>query len=364
MATKNTPSGTDKLSTGALVVGGLALVGAAVFMASKKTPPASKPTAKFVPTSGGIGAVINVTGTLWAPNDNITAVTVGGADAEYYLTVDDIGSLIGTFTVPVIGLGQRMVVITGETSGPFTYTFTVNPAGWVIIGGTTLTVVAASANPTGWVALGGTTLTVVAASANPTGWVALGGTTLMVTATSANPTGWITLGGTTLSVSASVSTVTTVVLHISCDDGLGFVTAMVGGTQVDENGGIIPKNSTVVVEATPWNSNAWRFDHWTDPGNYLTTPQLTAKLVSLVARGDVTLVANFTVLGSNPAQPTPYAPTGDTQWFYVTFMPGYGIIGQWYDLNAFNILQQEMLDGTNYILQVWGPYAPGAATGF
>ena len=82
-------------------------------------------TAIFNPATGPVGTVITVTGTGWAGNDTITAVTVGNitATSTHHLTVNAVGALTGNITVPTAldTLGLKDIVITGATSGAQTF---------------------------------------------------------------------------------------------------------------------------------------------------------------------------------------------------------------------------------------------------
>ena len=80
------------------------------------------PTAMFVPISGPVDTSISVIGAGWATEDTIDAVAVGGEAAIHTITVDSLGNLAGTITVPVLDPGIKDIVINGVSSGEQTFT--------------------------------------------------------------------------------------------------------------------------------------------------------------------------------------------------------------------------------------------------
>ena len=87
-------------------------------------------TATFSPTSGPTGTNITVTGSGWALSDSISGVTVGGTTATNTLAVNSNGSLSGTITIPPVGAGAKVIIITGNLTGAKTLgNFTVTTAG-------------------------------------------------------------------------------------------------------------------------------------------------------------------------------------------------------------------------------------------
>jgi hypothetical protein len=84
-------------------------------------------SAAFDPSSGPVSTVSVVTGADWEPSETITGVTVGGLTATHTLTVDGIGAISGTITIPELDSGVYNIVITGSVSGTriFTDAFTV-----------------------------------------------------------------------------------------------------------------------------------------------------------------------------------------------------------------------------------------------
>ena len=211
MADKQTATPTSNGTSTALAVGGVALAGVALYLATKKktTPPPSGPTAKFTPNSGEITNIIVITGSGWAIGETISSVTIGGVAAENTLIVDDTGALTGSLTVPGLQNGSWNVIIIGSITGAITFpgAFTVKPTGgegWVYMAGLTASVTAAASNPTGWVYMAGLTASVAAAASNPTGWVYLSGITTTIIATTANPVGWVYLSGMTTTIIATI----------------------------------------------------------------------------------------------------------------------------------------------------------------
>ena len=57
-------------------------------------------SANFSPTSGPVGTIITVSGSGWVYSDTISSVTVGGTTATNTLTINNVGALSGTITVP------------------------------------------------------------------------------------------------------------------------------------------------------------------------------------------------------------------------------------------------------------------------
>jgi len=111
-------------------------------------------TSIFSPTVGPVGTLITVNEEGWVAGESIDAVTVGGVNATYALTVDGSGNLIGTITVPVLEPGVQDIVITGFSSGEQTFidAFTVIPTAiFTPTSGTVGTEIAVTG--TGWVAL-------------------------------------------------------------------------------------------------------------------------------------------------------------------------------------------------------------------
>ncbi|MBN2239050.1 MAG: Ig-like domain-containing protein [Dehalococcoidales bacterium] len=85
------------------------------------------PTAVLNPVAGPVGTEVMVTGSDWGASESISQVTVGGETATNSLTVNAVGFLSGSITVPELTDGLKDIVITGSTSGAQTYTdaFTV-----------------------------------------------------------------------------------------------------------------------------------------------------------------------------------------------------------------------------------------------
>lgn len=126
------------------------------------SPPA--PTATFTPGSGPVGASIAVAGTGWTASETISGVTVGGVTATHTLHIDGSGNLSGAITIPSVTGGAQSLVITGATSGPQPFTFTVATLS------ATTTALTSSLNPS---ALGQsvTFSATVSGAGNPTGTV-------------------------------------------------------------------------------------------------------------------------------------------------------------------------------------------------
>jgi hypothetical protein len=205
MAEKKTATPTSSGTSTALAVGGVALAGVALYLATKNktTPPPSGPTAKFTPNSGEVTNTIVVTGDGWSVGETISSVTIGDVAAANTLIVDDTGALVGSLTVPGLQNGSWNVIITGSVTGAVTFpgAFTVKPTGgqgWVVLAGFTTSASPVAGNPVGWVALNQETpfmVTVTATTANPVGWfqITQNPFTFNVIHTQANPVGWFSI---------------------------------------------------------------------------------------------------------------------------------------------------------------------------
>ena len=367
MATAPTSSGTST----ALAVGGVALAGVALYLATKgKTPPVTGPTAKFTPNSGEITNIIAVTGKGWSADETISSVTIGGVDAPFNLIVDDTGALNGSLTVPGLIDGSWNVIITGSVTGAITFpgAFTVKPtggAGWIQLGtGFTAMVTSIAAYPTGWVPLGdGYTAVVTSIAAYPTGWVPLGdGYTAVVTSTTAYPSGWVPLG--TGKTAAVTATTANPVGWVPLGDGYtAYVVAILPPPVYSVIVEVLPDNTAgsvspgsgqrhygdqITFSETP--KSGYTFTGWFINGNY--EGQSTSLLVTIV--GNTTVSADFQLTSSNgPAFP---APSSDTSWYWVKYTDG--SVG-WDDVADVTDFYQH--DPNSLILAVLkGPYAPGA----
>jgi hypothetical protein len=152
----------------------------------------------------------------------------------------------------------------------------------------------------------------------------------------------------------------------------GEITATIspaGGGSITYSPNIQPYTigETVTITAVP--ASGYTFDYWQLPNE-----QTTENPYPLVVSADTIITAYFTQGSSPPptggTTPTSTAPTGDTEWFYVVFIPDWGTVGEWYDQTDFNNLEVQNSDyaaennGVGFISNVFGPYAPGSNTGY
>lgn len=159
------------------------LVGAgALLLFSKGATAAVSPKAAFMPTSGAAGIAVTVSGSDWDPDDVISQVTVASVVAQHTLTVNTLGVLSGSITIPSLMTGAKAISITGSKSGTrvFTSAFTVTEAGagWQLWSTQVLTV---SVHPEegqaggGWISFGSSkTISVQQEPAAGGGWISFG----------------------------------------------------------------------------------------------------------------------------------------------------------------------------------------------